>query len=256
MSVNYTVAGSGSPVLLIHGLFGSLENLGVIARQLKQKHQVISIDLPDHGQSAHSDNFDLSGYADAIRTVMKQLGIAKAILLGHSLGGKVAMQLALETPEQVEKLIVADIAPVAYPARHQNVFAALHSFSPSEINSRGEADNHMAKHLTEPGIRQFLLKSLHKGETGFRWRFNLPVLHRDYEVLSQGLEIDASFHGPTLFIKGGNSDYITAEHQEDIMRLFPKATAKVIAGTGHWLHAEKPFVFAGIAQRFIDEDHD
>lgn len=252
--LNYDIRGKGEPVVLLHGLFGSLENLGVVARQLQESFQVISIDLPDHGKSPHSDTFSFDTYAKRIINTIDSLGIHRPHILGHSLGGKIAMQIALSCPEKINKLIVADIAPVEYAPRHQNVFAALTSFNPEQIKSRQEADKNMSQYVSESGVRQFLLKSLYKrDEEAFAWRFNLNMLHRDYALLSEGIDSDVPYKGEVMFIKGGNSDYITKEHQEKIQRLFPNVKAKIIASTGHWLHAEKPFVFSGIVAKFLEE---
>ncbi|MBE1298973.1 MAG: alpha/beta fold hydrolase [Alteromonadaceae bacterium] len=250
--LNYTTAGTGKPIFLIHGLFGSLENLGVIARQLQKHYQVTSIDLPDHGKSSRSDAFSFDKYGEAIKQVVEQVTESKAVLLGHSLGGKVAMHLSLHYPDLVDKLVVADIAPVSYEPRHQNVMAGLNAVDLTKITSRSDADAAMTNHIVELGVRQFLLKSLYKTDTGFAWRFNLPLLQRDYHQLSQGIDSSNAFLGETLFIKGGNSNYITADHQAKIKQLFPNAQAKIMTGTGHWLHAEKPFVFAGIVERFLE----
>ncbi len=255
MSLNYVIRGQGEPLILIHGLFGSLENLGVIARQLEKDYRVISIDLPDHGQSIRTKSFSFENYASLVMDTLESINIEHAHFLGHSLGGKVAMQIALTKRELINKLIVADIAPVEYAPRHKNVFSALHSFTPTDIKSRQEADKFMAQHVSELGVRQFLLKSLYKKENGsFDWRFNLEMLHREYAHLSQGIDSESNFTGKVLFIKGGNSDYISQEHQEKIMRLFPNAKAKIISGTGHWLHAEKPFVFSGIVSKFLEDN--
>ena len=254
MILNYEIKGRGEPIVLLHGLFGSLENLGVIARQLEDEYQIISIDLPDHGRSAKTEQFSFSLYADSVVETLKTIDVKQVNLLGHSLGGKVAMQIALQYPALVNNLIVADIAPVAYSPRHQNVFNALRSFKPEQISSRQEADQAMAEFVQESGVRQFLLKSLTKQENGqFAWRFNLELLIRDYHLLSQAISSDNNYAGRTLFIKGGNSDYITREHQPAISALFPIAEARIINGVGHWLHAEKPIVFAGIVSRFIEE---
>ena len=255
MILNHSIKGHGEPIVLLHGLFGSLENLGGIARQLEPHYQVLSIDLPDHGLSPRSEQFSFNGYADAVIATLDSLGLQQVNLLGHSLGGKIAMQMALDYPDRVAKLVVADIAPVSYAPRHQNVFKALHSFAPESINTRQSADSAMAEHLPDKGVRQFLLKSLQKNQEGnFSWRFNLPLLYRDYAQLSQGIVSDRVFSKDTLFIKGGQSDYVTAAHQETILRLFPAAKAKIIANTGHWLHAEKPFVFAGLVSSFLAEN--
>lgn len=256
MILNYDIKGRGETIVLLHGLFGSLENLGVIARQLEDEYQVISIDLPDHGKSPYSKQFSFDFYAKCVAETLESIGARQVNLLGHSLGGKVAMQLALTQPALISKLIVADIAPVAYNPRHQNVFNALQNVKLEQITSRQDADKAMAEFVTEAGVRQFLLKSLYKTDEGqYAWRFNLPLLIRDYPRLSAAIISDRTFAGRTMFMKGGNSDYITRDHQPAIARLFPTAEAKIINGTGHWLHAEKPAVFAGIVSRFLEESH-
>ncbi|MCC2604293.1 alpha/beta fold hydrolase [Planctobacterium marinum] len=254
MTLNYDVKGRGEPIVLLHGLFGSLENLGVIARQLAGEYQVISIDLPDHGKSPFSDTFSFEHYAQSVAATLQSIEVSQVNLLGHSLGGKVAMHLALSQPSLVKRLMVADIAPVQYSPRHQNVFNGLQNVDLAQINSRQQADKLMAEFIMEPGVRQFLLKSLYKQDDGsYAWRFNLDLLIRDYAILSQAILGSAPYRARTLFIKGGNSDYITRDHQPAIGALFPHAEAKVINGTGHWLHAEKPNVFAGIVSRFLED---
>lgn len=254
MILNYDIKGRGEPIVLLHGLFGSLENLGVIARQLEGEYQVISIDLPDHGKSPFSEAFSFDQYAENVAETLHSINASSVNMLGHSLGGKVAMQLALTKPSLVKRLMVADIAPVRYSPRHQNVFNGLQNVDLQQINSRQEADTLMAEHITESGVRQFLLKSLYKTEEdSFAWRFNLEMLIRDYDLLSDAIVADTQYRARTLFIKGGNSDYITREHQSAIGSLFPHAEAKIINGTGHWLHAEKPNVFAGIVSRFLED---
>lgn len=253
MLLNHSIAGEGETLVLMHGLFGSLENLGVVARQLQKHFRVISLDLPDHGRSPHSESFSYQGYGDSVIATLDQLGVTQFSLLGHSMGGKVAMHIALRYPQRVNKLLVADIAPVTYPPRHDAVFKALQAVNLKQLTSRKEADQQMAEFLTEMGVRQFLLKGLDKDDSGFRWRFNLPMLIRDYLAISEGIVSDQQYTSPSLFVIGGNSNYVTQAHQKEILALFPNATAKIINDAGHWLHAEKPFVFAGIAERFFSE---
>lgn len=240
-----------APVVLIHGLFGSYENLGVIERSLSEQYQVINIDVRNHGRSGHSDEMNYQLMADDLAQTLDSLNVTSAALLGHSMGGKLAMALALAQPQRVSKLILADIAPVAYPARHNNIFAGLHAVDLNTINNRNDADALLAQHISELGVRQFLLKSLVKHDNKFIWRFNLAALYNNYQQLIGAPILEGSYHGPVLFIKGGESDYILPEHKAQIMQLFPKAQAKVIQGTGHWLHAEKPAAFTKLVNDFL-----
>ncbi|SNY42263.1 esterase [Arsukibacterium tuosuense] len=247
--------GSGEPLVLIHGLFGSYENLAGIARALSDQWQIISIDLPNHGQSAHSDQMSYSNMVADLAETLDSLDITQCALLGHSLGGKLAMAFALTYPKRVSQLIIADIAPVRYERSHQAVFAGLNAVTLATISNRSDADKQMAVHIKEPGVRQFLLKSLHKTEQGFHWRFNLGVLSKCYDELLGAPAAKDKYAGPVLFIKGAESDYILPEHRPQIMQLFPAAEAKIINGTGHWLHAEKPVAFAKLVRDFLLSQH-
>ena len=243
--------GAGEPLVLIHGLFGSYENLAGISRALADQWQIISIDLPNHGQSPHSDQMNYDSMVADLAETLDSLNINQCALLGHSLGGKLAMAFALTYPKRVSQLVVADIAPVRYNPSHQAVFAGLNAVNFTTIKNRADADKQMAEHITEPGVRQFLLKSLHKSEQGFSWRFNLEVLAKCYEQLLNAPAATGNFSGPVLFIKGAESDYILPEHRPHITRLFPAAEAKIINGTGHWLHAEKPAAFTKLVRDFL-----
>lgn len=251
MQLNYQRSGSGEPLLLVHGLFGSLENLGVIKRHMQAFYDVISIDLPDHGKSPYSQQFSFQHYAESILQLMDSLNLDKVHILGHSLGGKVAMYLALHHSQRINKLVVADIAPVAYPARHQAVLAGLNAVTLNELSDRKQAELQMSEFIQEPGVRQFLLKSLSKSDDGWQWAFNLTLLQRDYPLLSQAITTENAFSGPVLFVKGAKSDYLLAEHQSVIQTLFPNSKARVIANTGHWLHAEKPEAFNQAVEQFL-----
>jgi len=239
------------PVVLIHGLFGSYENLGVIERSLSEQYQVINVDVRNHGRSEHRDEMSYPAMADDLAQTLDELNISQAAVLGHSMGGKMAMAFALKYPERVSKLILADIAPVTYPPRHNSIFAGLTAVDLTTLQSRTDADKQLSAHINEAGVRQFLLKSLVKEDDGFFWRFNLAALQQNYAKLIGDPMKDGRYDGPTLFIKGGDSDYILPEHKESVTQLFPLAQVKIIQGTGHWLHAEKPAVFTKLVKDFL-----
>ncbi|NDV90092.1 alpha/beta fold hydrolase [Alteromonas sp. 345S023] len=256
MSLHYKLSSASleSPwLVLIHGLFGSADNLSVVRRHFENSHNIISVDLPDHGESPWSDGFDLDTAVSGIIAILDNLKVENAAFLGHSLGGKVAMRLALLHENRVSALIVADIAPVAYGHRHQAVFDGLQAVSLGEINGRSDADKAMSAYIKEPGVRQFLLKSLYKGDDDkWRWRFNVEGLINHYSHIIDWPQDNRQFSGVTLFIKGADSDYITASHRSAIGKYFPNAKAHVIDGTGHWLHAEKPTAFNKVVERALN----
>ena len=251
VDLNFSVSGSeNTPVILLHGLFGMGDNLLSLAKVLEKNYTVYRVDLRNHGRSGFDKTMSLPEMASDVATWMDQQGIEQADFLGHSLGGKVAMQLALTSPERVNKLVVADIAPVEYPPHHSDVLEGLQQVKLSELSSRRDADQVLSQFIEEPGVRQFLLKSLYKDEQGFHWRFNLDVIVSEYDHLRQGVSGEP-FANPVLFIKGEHSKYIRAENQPVIKKLFPNFGFKVIQNTGHWLHAEKPAVFNRLVERFF-----
>ncbi|MDX1303184.1 alpha/beta fold hydrolase [Photobacterium sp.] len=251
MNLHYRVEGQGDAVILIHGLFGSSDNLGLLARALKDNYKVISIDLRNHGQSPHTETFTYHEMAGDILTVVEQLDIERFSVIGHSMGGKVAMALTELAAARMNHLIVLDIAPVHYLVhRHQNVFAGLREVANHTVSSRSEAETYLAQHIIEPGVRQFLLKSFAKSENGYRWRFNVEGLIANYDTIMGWNELPP-FDGKTLFIKGQGSEYILPEHREAISKQFPQAKAHMVANTGHWLHAEKPETVNRIILTFL-----
>ncbi len=250
--LNYKLRGEGTTVVLIHGLFGNLDNLGLLGRDLEKDHQVLSMDLRNHGLSFHSDEHTYQAMANDIHQLITSLGLTKVILVGHSMGGKVAMTLANEHPEYVDKLVVLDMAPVAYTERkHDNVFAGLHAVLSNPPANRIEATKSLAEHIEMDGVIQFLGKSLYRSEVGLTWRFNVESISVNYWNIL-GWETLSTINIPTLFLKGANSDYLTQEHQIQVQAQFSNAKAHVIANTGHWLHAEKPQEVLRAVKRFID----
>ncbi len=250
VQLNYKLEGAGHTIVLIHGLFGNLDNLGLLARDLKADHQVLSIDLRNHGQSFHSDTHDYKAMAQDVAQLLNDLELNDVTVIGHSMGGKVAM--ALTQHLTLHKLIVLDMAPVAYTqSRHDNVFAGLQAVIEEKPTSRSDALKILAKHIEIDGVRQFLTKSLFKTEQGImEWRFNVASLLSNYPQII-GWEPIEKTSVKTLLIKGGDSDYLTTEHQTAVQQQFSNAKAHVIANTGHWLHAEKPAEVLRAIRKFI-----
>jgi esterase len=247
-----SVIGEGPDVVLLHGLFGQGGNLGSIARALQHEFRVHTPDLPDHGHSQWTAEPSIAVYASAIAAWMAEWHLPYAHFVGHSLGGKVAMQLALSEPALVDKLVVADIAPVAYPPGHDGVFAGMAAVAAAGCRSRQEAAALLAKHIHEPSVVQFLQLSLRREANGtYQWRLNREGLEAGYAQLRVGLESDVPFDGDALFIRGGDSSYITEAAVPDIERLFSHVVIETIADTGHWLHAEKPAVFNALVLDFL-----
>lgn len=240
-----------TPVLLLHGLFGSGDNLGTLARQLAGKHRVVLADLRNHGQSPHSAVMDLPLMAADVCALLDQLGITQCDLVGHSLGGKVAMQMAMNYPQRVRRLVIVDIAPVLYARGHDQVFAALQAVELTALSSRRDADAMMKPFIGEESLRQFLLKGLYSDATGFHWRFNLSALLSNYEALRDAPK-GKPFDGRTLFIKGELSDYIADAHLPAVRTLFPQSELRVVAGAGHWLHGEQPVLFNALVESFLN----
>jgi esterase len=238
-------------ILMIHGLFGSLDNLSALRRELSDSFQILSVDLPDHGKSTFTQGFDFTLYAKQLWALTQQLSIPRLSLLGHSLGGKVAMQIALTQQQYIEHLVVLDIAPVEYEPRHSNVFNGLGNVDLSTLTSRKQADENLTEYIDENTTRQFLLKSLYQQDDKWGWRFNLRILERDYSRLSSAITSSNPFTGKVLLLKGELSDYLLPEHREAILQLFPNAKSKMVSATGHWLHAEKPQLCGKIIRNFF-----
>ena len=239
-------------IFLIHGLFGSLTNLSTLAKELQTRFHLVLIDLRNHGQSPHSDSMTYSEMVADVFELADHLKIDKFSIIGHSMGGKVAMACAVTNPTRVKRLLIADIAPVTYPDKHSEVFNALLLLDFKKISNRQQADERLARYIESPDIRQFLLKSLRKTALRFHFVFNLPALAHNYDQIRGWPYTDKSYDGPTLFIKGGTSDYILPEYQKTIMKQFPKAQPKIIANTGHWLHAEKAKTFNRLVAEFFN----
>lgn len=250
MKLETTVSGpEGAPALLIvHGLFGSARNWGVIQKRLSDQFRVTAVDMRNHGDSGWSDDHSYEALAGDLADTLE----GPSHVLGHSMGGKAAMVLALTRPDLVDRLIVADIAPVAYTHTQAHLVEAMQSLDLDAIDTRSEADAMLAEHIDTKGVRAFLLQSLDVQNKC--WNLNLDVLAREMPKIVGWPGITGSFPNPTLFLSGADSDYVTRENRPDIRALFPKARFASIPDAGHWLHAEKPREVEATIRAFLDRD--
>ncbi len=256
MKLNYIEQGSGPVIILIHGMFGSLSNLGMLARSLVDDCRVISVDLRNHGDSPHAQQMDLASMAGDIIELMDDLNISSANLIGHSLGGKIAMQVALNFPAKVQSLVVADIAPVTYSGGQDQALAALTALSQLRVDSRNTADQVMSEYIEEAPTRAFLLKNLARDDQGnLSLKLNMASILDNYATTLVAAPTGDSYAGPTLFLKGGDSAYIQDKHRPIIEKMFPRVELKVVANTGHWLHAEQPRLINSLIATFLSENH-
>ncbi|PHS06268.1 MAG: alpha/beta hydrolase [Kordia sp.] len=238
------ILGTGQPFLILHGFLGMSDNWKTLGNKYAEDFEVHLIDQRNHGRSFHSEEFSYNLMVDDLKKYIDFHKLEKCILLGHSMGGKTAMQFALTYPEFVQKLIIADIAPKTYPAHHQYILKALSEVDFSIQKSRKEIEFILSKYITEAGVIQFLMKNIYRKEkTELAYRFNLPVLLKKYNEVVITYQSTSKFKKPTLFLKGSNSNYITQDDAITIERNFPEAHIDEISNSGHWLHAEHPQEF-------------
>ena len=255
MKLNYKEIGEGKQVLIIiHGLFGSLDNWLTLAKGFAQTHRVFLIDQRNHGKSPHSESFTYQDMSNDLKEFISEHKLGKPSILGHSMGGKTAMLFASLDPQLVDKLIIVDIGPKYYPPHHKSIIAALTSLDLVNLKSRGEADKKMAELISEFGIRQFLLKNLTRNEKKeFEWKINLPVIIKNIENVGEGLNSKLIHNGSTQFIRGDRSDYILDEDVDVIQQQFPNSQLVTIQGAGHWVHAEQPEALYNTIKNFLSE---
>ena len=248
-----TVIGQGPPALILHGLFGSGTNWRTIARRLGTRLECHLIDQRNHGRSPHAPGMEYPELTADVLAYMDARRIDRAGLVGHSMGGKTAMTLALTAPERVEWLIVADIAPASSPSDHQPILHALETLPIETLASRAEADAALAPAISDTGLRQFLLQNLVHDGGRLRWRIDLEAIEAALPVLTgfPSLSATAVYGGPTLFLRGARSEYLTTHHAPRIRALFPSAVVTTIADAGHWLHAEQPAAVVARIERFL-----
>lgn len=246
---------AGVPLVILHGLFGMSDNWQTLARRFAERRTVVLLDLRNHGQSPHDPAHDYPAMAGDVAETVRHLGYARADVLGHSMGGKVAMRLALDTPGLVRRLVVVDMGVRAFPGGHERYFAAMRNLPIADPLSRKQVDARLAETVDDPGIRMFLMKNLRRERTGgYAWKLNLEALEANYASILAALEAPAPSAVPALFVRGGRSHYVRDEDWPAIAALFPRATLTTVAGAGHWVHAEAPGALREAVTAFLDAE--
>lgn len=254
MEPHYHSYGAGFPLLILHGLFGSLDNWQPISRRLSEQFQVFSLDLRNHGRSPHDEEINYPLMAEDLREFMEQQRLSQAHILGHSMGGKVAMEFALRHPALAAKLVVVDMSPKAYPPVHLPLFEAMLALDLNSFRERGEIDAALAEKIPDAAVRRFLLKNVGRDESGqFYWKLNLAAIYRNYPQLKKEIESNRIFDGPVLFVKGGKSDHILAGDIAGIRKFFPRAQIQELAEAGHWVHADDPTGLVRMLTQFLND---
>ena len=259
MKLNYREEGSGEALIILHGLFGSLDNWQTMANTLAENFRVFIVDQRNHGRSPHSDDWSYEAMSKDILELMDDIGLEQAHVLGHSMGGKTAMQLAFRHSKRLSSLLVVDIAPKKYPLHHDHVLEALYAVDLQHTRSRKEAEEKMTV-LKDSATRQFLLKNLYWDDADkLAWRFNLEVISKNIGRVGEATLPDKNMDNqllnklPVLFIRGENSAYIADADMELAKSVFPLAQLNTIPGAGHWIHADQPLLFAQTVKKFIEE---
>lgn len=254
-TLHTTILGKGRPLLILHGYFGMSDNWRTLGKQFAESNEVHLIDHRNHGRSFHSDDFDYELMVEDLFYYIGQNELDKVNLLGHSMGGKVAMLFAVTYPDFVDKLLVADISPRFYTPHHQHILAALNAVNFSIYDSRQKVQELLKMYLKDESLVQFLLKNVYwkeKGKLGFR--FNLQALTENNSEVGEALPNFTNFDGPTLFLRGDRSDYITESDEAQIKTHFENAIIRTVKNAGHWLHADNPVQFAAEVVSFLHND--
>jgi esterase len=251
----HTEHGSGPPVVILHGLLGSARNWATISKHLAGAYRVLAVDLRNHGNSPWADAMSYEAMAEDVAALIARLGLAAPAVVGHSMGGKVAMQLALAHGGAVGRLVVVDIAPVRYERSFASYVEAMQQVDLKAVARRSDVDESLKPAVPDAGVRGFLLQDLVSLDGEFAWRVNLPALSASMDAI-MGFPPSASrtYDRPALFLSGGRSDYVRPEHRAGIERLFPRAEYEVIEDAGHWVHAERPAAFLDVLERFLERD--
>ena len=251
MDLVYERRGSGEPLLLLHGLFGSWRNLRPLGQMLADKREVFLVDLRNHGDSPHDTQVGYGAMAADLLELTDQLDLRRVDLLGHSMGGKVAMEFAVRYPDRARSLVVLDISPAQSPPDHEGILRALAAADPASAGTREEIDRRLQSEIPSPAVRQFLLTNLVRDGSGYRWRMNLEALRHSYADLLAPVGNDGAFEGPALFLRGARSTHLPDEDIPLVRRIFPHARIDTIADAGHWVHVDAPGAVFEEVERFL-----
>lgn len=253
VQLHFRKTGKGIPLVILHGLFGSSDNWQSFAlRMAENSMEVYTVDLRNHGRSPHHPEHNYNAMAGDVKQFIANETGKPVTLLGHSMGGKAAMRTALDFPEWIDKLIVLDIAPTAYPVLHAEIIAALKSVDLDSLQSRNEAGNILSERINQEDVRQFLLKGLYRTDNNrFAWRFNLDVLNKELDKIGEAVDSEMPFTKPALFIRGEKSNYINEEHFDKILKIFPNAEVLTAPAAGHWIHADNAEWLAEAVKGFL-----
>jgi pimeloyl-ACP methyl ester carboxylesterase len=245
-----TESGNGPPVVLLHGLFGAGRNFGAVQRALAPRFRVVALDMRNHGDSPHAPDMNYPIQAEDVRETLDALGIAQAAVIGHSMGGKAAMALALQHPKLVARLLVSDIAPVIYQHGNSEIAEAMAAINLTPSLTRQQADTALAEAVPRPDIRSFLLQNLRFGAHP-NWRIGLTEIAAAVPDLEGWIDLPGPYTGPSLFVTGAKSDYVLPEHRPVIREKFPAARFVAIKNAGHWVHADNPSGFLSVVEAFL-----
>jgi esterase len=253
MKLFYRKFGEGQPLIILHGLFGQSDNWNTLAKQFAENGlEVYVVDQRNHGLSPHSTVWNYKAMSEDVLELIQTENLKNSILMGHSMGGKTAMQFAMDHVTYLNKLIVVDMAPKVYPLHHQSVLEALQAVDFNVVKSRKEVEAVLSHYITDKGTKQFLLKNIYwNEEEKMDWRFNLNVIVQQIDNVGEATPTEHVCDVETLFIRGENSNYILDEDQSLIQQLFSKNRLETIAESGHWVHAEKPAAFFECVMRFV-----
>jgi len=253
MELFYRTYGEGKPVIILHGLFGISDNWVTIGKKLAENNFCVFIpDQRNHGKSPHDDNFNYNLLSEDLQEFIIQHQIKKPIIIGHSMGGKVAMNYTLKHPESVDKLIVVDMGIKENPPHQNEIFDVLLPIDPGEFSSRAEIENYLSNKIKNPRLVQLLIKNFHLTfDSGFEWKLNLKSIKENYSHILDEITSTSSYNGSVLFIRGELSGYIVDEDLPELKKIFPQAVFKTILGASHWVHADKPIEFYDLVMDFL-----